>query len=1102
VQFSYDSVEIIYCSTININDSIEIMTIKSMASSPFPNLLLMLSIANGSVVGYLVSNRFKANAAMLKDEGQIFSCCGDLIAHVCPDDERIKIINIRQQHMSKKLCGEMTSFLEIPVCGTCVVTNLSLSKLHILVATSSCEIFVYDIFEGNCVSRQKFECMKIKVIIKTKSLFTNIRLTCTHFTKYAQLNHDSSFYAVLLDDGRFCLLTLQGKQISRMPEGVKIICIALVEDMFLISKSECSIEFYVIERSEEGQLSLALIQDMTLHHSSTVLQIHTSSWNPSRLLFVDASAACFLYNMVTQELIVMPNFPDGYKYMFWDENKIHIFDGKNLSIKTYIYLPSNMRHESRILEAGYLEVLDDNGSISQRPTDNIKHKSTKTEVPLKVDGTDVYSFAIKKASIHRSTLNAFDLVDEEMLLCEHLSCYQFKDAWNISLILDKRKFYLAVANTALQVMEIDWALIVYRKLGDAGMVLALQELKASPVENSRLLSAHLALVNMDYALAQDNFLYCAKINETIDMYTSLMQWDKAFTIAQKYGYKKNIQICYNYAHLLEKNLEYKQALSVYQECLSNVTNENQLTNKCKMGQTRVLLQLGEIALGMQYLNELDDPQLYASCGEILEQLNQPLEAAESYLKAGLLPKSASKFLDAGKAVKVLDFLDSLTCKAILRQVGRELEKQGILCKSAIVYSKAGDYENAIRLYILDGKIDLALNLAIKSNDLISAKKVAKYSLEHNRIDIAIHCYILAGDMDSALNTAIEFDEISNFLKLSEDRIGTTHADVLGYYLESKERYFDAFKYFTVALNVDKAIQVMEENFNEDDVDQATTVVAKAADENLSKRYLQYLQKFTSTKSTNLSHIVQFYIETGKFIEAQKVALTLPRIEYTNILNISCRILRALVKHNEKVLENFLEVYNVMLTFHLIKHYASKRDDHVHTAWLLLRLVPSKLHCFPDNQFQIVVSAMIECQRSGLKRSALKCAQFLLFDEKFEKPLKASKLEKKVWQIESLYSNKDLDAEDEIPQLEGNLPVCSVSGKSVKSQPLCICPNSGMLAIYDEYLSYLNRENKIGPNNSSIGFGFDPIFNKRLERRQIRKVNVNSAKISNFLFCRD
>jgi len=1092
--------EIIYCSSISITDSIEKMTIKAMTSSPSPSLLLMLSITNGSVVGYLVSNRFKANAAMLKDERQIFSCCGDLIAHVCPDDERIKIINIRQQHMFKKPCGEMISFLEIPVCGTCV-TNLSLSKLHILVATSSCEIFVYDIFQGNCVSRQKFDCMKIKVIMKTKSLITNIPLTYTYFTKFVQLNHDSSFYAILLDDGRFCLLTLQGKHILKMPDDDSIICIALVEDMFLISKTDCSVEVYVIERSEEGQLSLALIPDMTLQHSSTVLQIHTSSWHPSLLLFVDASTACFLYSMVTQELIVMPNFPDGYKYMFWDKNKIHIFDGKHLSIKTYIYVPSNMRHGSRILEAGYLEVLDDNGSISQRPTDNIKHKSPKTEVPLKVDGTDVYSFSINKAFIRRSTLNAFDLVDEEMLLCEHLSCYQFKDAWNLSLILDKRKFYLAIANTALQVMDIDWALIVYRKLGDAGMVLALQELKASPVENSRLLSAHLALVNMDYDLAQDNFLYCAKINETIDMYTSLMQWDKAFTIAQKYGYKKNIQICYNYAHLLEKNLEYKQALSVYQECLSNITNENLLT-KCKMGQTRMLLQLGEIALGIKYLNELDDPQLYASCGEILEQLNQPLEAAESYLKAGLLPKSASKFLDAGKAVKVLDFLDSLTCKAILRQVGRELEKQGILCKSAIVYSKAGDYENAIRLYILDGKIDLALNVIMKSNDLISAKKVAKYSLEHNRIDMAIHCYILVDDIDSALNTAIEFNEISSFLKLSEGRIGTTHADVLGYYLESKERYFEAFKYFTMALNVDKVIQVMEEHFNEDDVDQATTVVAKAADENLSKRYLQYLQMFTGTKSTNLSRIVEFYIETGKLIEAQKVALTLPRVEYSNTLNISCKILRVLVEHNEKVLENFLEIYNVMLTFHLIKHYASKRDDHLRIAWLLLRLVPNKLHCFPENQFQIVVSAMIECQRSGLKRSALKCAKFLLFDEKFEKSLKASKLEKKVRQIESLYSNKDLDREDEIPQLEGNLPICSVSGKSIKSQPLCICPNSGMIAIYDEYLTYLNGEHETGPNNSSIGFGFDPILNKRLEIRQIRKVNVNSAKISNFVFCCD
>ena len=52
-------------------------------------------------------------------------------------------------------------------------------------------------------------------------------------------------------------------------------------------------------------------------------------------------------------------------------------------------------------------------------------------------------------------------------------------------------------------------------------------------------------------------------------------------------------------------------------------------------------------------------------------------------------------------------------------------------------------------------------------------------------------------------------------------------------------------------------------------------------------------------------------------------------------------------------------------------------------------------------------------------------------------------------------------------MEGNLLVCSVSGKSTKNQPLCICPNSGLLAIHDEYLSCLKRDNRTGPNNSSI-----------------------------------
>jgi len=57
---------------------------------------------------------------------------------------------------------------------------------------------------------------------------------------------------------------------------------------------------------------------------------------------------------------------------------------------------------------------------------------------------------------------------------------------------------------------------------------------------------------------------------------------------------------------------------------------------------------------------------------------------------------------------------------------------------------------------------------------------------------------------------------------------------LGYYLASKERYFEAFKHFTVPLNVNKVIEVMSKKINEDDDDHATVVVGKAADEDLSK----------------------------------------------------------------------------------------------------------------------------------------------------------------------------------------------------------------------------------------------------------------------------
>lgn len=51
---------------------------------------------------------------------------------------------------------------------------------------------------------------------------------------------------------------------------------------------------------------------------------------------------------------------------------------------------------------------------------------------------------------------------------------KLESAWEVALELDRRQFWLALSGKAMEMMNIELAMRVYRQLGDAGMVMALQ----------------------------------------------------------------------------------------------------------------------------------------------------------------------------------------------------------------------------------------------------------------------------------------------------------------------------------------------------------------------------------------------------------------------------------------------------------------------------------------------------------------------------------------------------------------------------------------------------------------------------------------------------
>ncbi len=73
-------------------------------------------------------------------------------------------------------------------------------------------------------------------------------------------------------------------------------------------------------------------------------------------------------------------------------------------------------------------------------------------------------------------------------------------------------------------LEIEFAIRVFREIGDVGMVWSLQELRG--IEDKKLLTGHLALLLGDFSLAQNLYLQSNSPIESLNMRRDLLQWDQ------------------------------------------------------------------------------------------------------------------------------------------------------------------------------------------------------------------------------------------------------------------------------------------------------------------------------------------------------------------------------------------------------------------------------------------------------------------------------------------------------------------------------------------------------------------------------------------------
>eukprot|EP00981_Chlorochromonas_danica_P005015 scaffold1001_cov188-Ochromonas_danica.AAC.4 len=228
---------------------------------------------------------------------------------------------------------------------------------------------------------------------------------------------------------------------------------------------------------------------------------------------VEIANQCFLFNPITgggvnQSITRFESAPNNVMNVLWDleEKNVIIFHDNSGSLHTYIYVPTSMKG-SMLVKLGPVTVAGD-GGITMTPdrvdipdghipilsTSGLMTCRTSTgnlttilhpffdslgDTPIAADGGGGGSGSVVSGkSSRRNNTNNDDggsngsRRDKKYLanrFCQALALNKLDQAWEIALQLDRSQFLLALSARAVELLNVQLAILVYTRLGDAGM---------------------------------------------------------------------------------------------------------------------------------------------------------------------------------------------------------------------------------------------------------------------------------------------------------------------------------------------------------------------------------------------------------------------------------------------------------------------------------------------------------------------------------------------------------------------------------------------------------------------------------------------------------
>jgi len=672
-----------------------------------------------------------------------------------------------------------------------------------------------------------------------------------------------------------------------------------------------------------------------------------------------------------------------------------------------------------------------------------------------------------------------------------------------------------LARRCLELMELEVALQAYRKLRRPDMVTWVQKLMA--VEEKLLLRAHIAVHLERFREAQELFMASSCPECALDLHWDLQQWDQALKLAKSMAPHRLPEVYLRCAAQMEQKGEFEQALSHYEQAhihgLSpdDIHKHPQLEHhnlQASAGLARSCLRVGDTSRGMAIASEISrtahDPSRPAGvrqaamgvvreCAALLEGVNQRGEAAELCKLAGLFEKAAALYIQDLDFDSAGPLMHKIGTPKLHAQYAKAKESRGAFMEAATSYEAAQDWEAVVRIFLQQlNDPAKAFDIVRKSHSIGGAELVAEYCKSKGNVSGAIEFLLFAGKMEEAFAVAESRDEMDAFAKaLGEGGTSDIHLRIAKHY-ETRHLLGKAAQHYMTAGHFKQALNLYL-RAGESELDNAIAVVGRARDDLLTRILTSYLVGETDNVPKDPSYLYKLQLALGNHEGAARTAVFIARNEQDlgkyqvahSLLFKTCKDLEAA---GLRIPQSLWSDLTLLHSYILVKRLV-KLGDHYGAALMLLRVARS-IHRFQQHVVPILTSAVVECQRAGLKVSAHQYACILMKPE--YRAHVSDQYKKKIESIvrKPVKEEREPDnapcptcgaplpeAQLECPHCLNISPFCIASGKHLVAGDATQCPHCLFPARYSALVEAAGNE------------GQCPMCSQPLHPHQLERIDI-------------